>query len=184
MGPTLGDFLEKKRRLFSHGGVPSSGIPSWIPQNGSLGNCSCIAPPKTFSFPQGFRGFLKNMEMRIIPSKQIQQEVLVNDGSYRYYDQPSSTSLGESSPLIHSSAHPFRLTNTQSSWTIPKWKMLKSCWWSRNPANQLRLAVYHITCKGFIHPRWLAGCLPSTALSFFVGFFFVTLQTIITLILQ
>ena len=32
--------------------------------------------------------------------------------------------------------------------------MLKSCWWFRNPAKQLRLAVYHIICKGFIHPRW------------------------------
>ena len=28
------------------------------------------------------------------------------------------------------------------------------CWWFRNPANQLRLVVYPIICKAFIHPRW------------------------------
>ena len=35
----------------------------------------------------------------------------------------------------------------------------------RNPANQLRLVVYpsiYRVSMGFIHPRWLAGFLPST----------------------
>ena len=35
-------------------------------------------------------------------------------------------------------------------------------WWFRNPANQLRLAVYPIIYKVFIHPRWFAGFLLST----------------------
>ena len=29
----------------------------------------------------------------------------------------------------------------------------------RNPANQLRLVVYHILERFFLHPRWLAGFL-------------------------
>ena len=33
----------------------------------------------------------------------------------------------------------------------------------RNPADQLRLVVYPIIYDGFVlHPRWLAGFLPST----------------------
>ena len=34
----------------------------------------------------------------------------------------------------------------------------------KNPTNQLRLVVYPIIYKGFVHPRWLAGFLPSTVL--------------------
>ena len=30
------------------------------------------------------------------------------------------------------------------------------CWWFRNPANQLRLAVYPTIYSRFIHSRWLA----------------------------
>ena len=36
------------------------------------------------------------------------------------------------------------------------------CWWFRNPANQLRLVVHPILYRVFLHPRWLAGFLPST----------------------
>ena len=35
------------------------------------------------------------------------------------------------------------------------------CWWFRNPANQLIGSLSHYL-HGFIHPRWLAGFLPST----------------------
>ncbi len=37
------------------------------------------------------------------------------------------------------------------------------CWWLRNPANQLRKGESTIT-RGFIHPRWCRGFLPSTVL--------------------
>ena len=50
------------------------------------------------------------------------------------------------------------------TWSIfQKWigQMCDTCWWFRNPANQLRLVAYPSICRG-VHPRWWAGFLPST----------------------
>ena len=41
-------------------------------------------------------------------------------------------------------------------------RQCKYCWWFRNPANQLNVGSLSHSFHGFIHPRWLAGFLPST----------------------
>ena len=41
--------------------------------------------------------------------------------------------------------------------------ILPYCWWFRNPVNSpVEVGSLSHYLQGFIHPKWLAGCLPST----------------------